>query len=124
MGRQREFLQRIGMSGMPNRGQLSGAPPRVEMNSTPLPQGSTSATQAVTLFLCGDVMIGRGIDQILAHPSEPRLYEDYVNSAEEYVGMAESRNGPIPRCVKPSYVWGEALEGLDRFQPDLRIIDL
>jgi poly-gamma-glutamate synthesis protein (capsule biosynthesis protein) len=87
-------------------------------------QDSTSATRAVTLFLCGDVMIGRGIDQILAHPSKPRLYADYVNSAEDYVGMAESRNGPIPRCVKPSCVWGEALEKLDRVQPDLRIIDL
>ena len=25
----------------------------------------------VTLFLCGDVMPGRGIDQILAHPGDP-----------------------------------------------------
>src|SRR5215471_728893 len=69
-------------------------------------------------------MIGRGIDQILAHPSRPRLYEDYVDSARDYVGMAESRNGPIPRRVKPSYIWGEALEVLDRVQPDLRIITL
>ena len=125
MRRRREFLQQFGMSGMPNCGQLGGAPPRcVELDSTPMPQDSTSATRAVTLFLCGDVMIGRGIDQILAHPSKPRLYEDYVTSAEDYVGMAESRNGPIPRCVKPSYVWGEALEEFDRVQPDLRIIDL
>src|SRR6185312_6580185 len=27
---------------------------------------------AITIFLCGDVMTGRGVDQILPHPSEPR----------------------------------------------------
>ena len=32
----------------------------------------------VTLFLCGDVMTGRGIDQVLPHPSDPRIYERYT----------------------------------------------
>ena len=32
----------------------------------------------VTLFLCGDVMTGRGIDQILAEPSDPAIHEPYV----------------------------------------------
>jgi poly-gamma-glutamate synthesis protein (capsule biosynthesis protein) len=31
----------------------------------------------VTLFLCGDVMTGRGVDQILPHPSKPELHEPY-----------------------------------------------
>ena len=35
----------------------------------------------ITLFLAGDVMTGRGIDQILPHPSDDRLHEDYVKSA-------------------------------------------
>jgi len=25
----------------------------------------------VTMFLCGDVMTGRGVDQILPHPGDP-----------------------------------------------------
>ena len=29
--------------------------------------------RAVTLFLCGDVMLGRGVDQILLHPGDPTL---------------------------------------------------
>lgn len=37
------------------------------------------------IFLCGDVMSGRGIDQILTHPSEPQIYESYVNDARDYV---------------------------------------
>jgi hypothetical protein len=34
---------------------------------------------AITIFMCGDVMTGRGIDQILAHPSDPTIYETYMN---------------------------------------------
>ena len=48
-----------------------------------------------TLFVCGDVMLRRGIDQILPHPSDPRLYEDYVGSALDYVHLAERQHGPI-----------------------------
>jgi hypothetical protein len=46
-------------------------------------------SEAITLFLCGDVMLGRGIDQILAHPGDPRLYEPAVGSATTYVELAE-----------------------------------
>jgi len=28
----------------------------------------------ITIFLCGDVMTGRGIDQVLPHPGHPVLY--------------------------------------------------
>ena len=43
----------------------------------------------ITLFLCGDVMLGRGIDQIMHCPSDPTLYESYVTSALGYVELAE-----------------------------------
>jgi poly-gamma-glutamate synthesis protein (capsule biosynthesis protein) len=69
-------------------------------------------------------MMGRGIDQVLAHPCNPTLHEDYVASAEDYVSLAEQANGPIPRHVEPSYVWGAALDELDRMRPDVRIINL
>jgi poly-gamma-glutamate synthesis protein (capsule biosynthesis protein) len=75
-----------------------------------------------TLFLCGDVMTGRGIDQVLAHPSDPIIYEDYVRDAREYVRLAEKVNGPIPRDADPRYVWGHALEELTG--TDARIINL
>src|SRR5262245_39487243 len=79
---------------------------------------------AVTLFLCGDVMTGRGVDQILRHPSNHQLFEPYVRDAREYVELAESRNGPFPRPVAGSYIWGDALAELERVQPDVRIINL
>jgi poly-gamma-glutamate synthesis protein (capsule biosynthesis protein) len=69
-------------------------------------------------------MCGRGIDQVLAHPCSPEIYEDYMRSAEDYVLLAERANGPIPRQNGRSYVWGTALEQLERMQPDARIVNL
>ena len=76
------------------------------------------------LFLCGDVMLGRGIDQILPQPCDPALHEDYVQSALEYVQLAEAANGPVKRPVAPVYVWGAALDELKQARPDARIINL
>lgn len=78
----------------------------------------------ITLFLCGDVMTGRGIDQILPHPGEPHLYETYVRSALGYVKLAEQASGPIPRPADFAYIWGDALDAFARLKPDLRIINL
>ena len=57
------------------------------------------ASNKLKLFLCGDVMTGRGIDQILPHPSSPEIYESYLTSAEQYIEVAEQVSGPIPRPV-------------------------
>jgi poly-gamma-glutamate synthesis protein (capsule biosynthesis protein) len=78
----------------------------------------------VTLFLCGDVMTGRGIDQILPHSVDPILFERYIQNAGDYVLLAESGQGPIPRPVETAYIWGDAISELDRRQPDVRIINL
>jgi poly-gamma-glutamate synthesis protein (capsule biosynthesis protein) len=80
--------------------------------------------QSIRLFLCGDVMTGRGIDQILPHPCAPRLHEAHLRSAIDYVELAEKANGPILRRVTPSYIWGAALDEFDRMRPDARIINL
>jgi hypothetical protein len=81
-------------------------------------------TKSLTLFLCGDVMLGCGIDQILPHPGDPHLRELYVGSAKQYVQLAEEVNGPIPAQVDFSYVWGDALDELQRAAPRARIINL
>ena len=78
----------------------------------------------VTLFLSGDVMTGRGIDQILPHPGDDELHEDYVKSAREYVRLAERANGPIRKPVAFDHIWGEALTELGRRKPDARIVNL
>lgn len=40
----------------------------------------SSDSKLVSVFTCGDVMTGRGIDQVLPHPSDPRIYEPYMQS--------------------------------------------
>ena len=69
-------------------------------------------------------MTGRGIDQVFPHPSDPGLHEGYVQSAIEYVALAERAHGSIPKPVDFSYVWGDALTELNRVAPDVRIINL
>nr|WP_229329823.1 CapA family protein [Streptomyces sp. UNOC14_S4] len=80
--------------------------------------------EPVTLFLCGDVMLGRGVDQILPHPGDPALRETWVRDARDYVALAEAVNGPIPRPVGYTWPWGDALAALDAARPDVRVVNL
>jgi poly-gamma-glutamate synthesis protein (capsule biosynthesis protein) len=52
------------------------------------------------------------------------LYESYVRDAREYVHLAERASGPIPRPVDFAYIWGDALEEIERAGTDVRIINL
>jgi poly-gamma-glutamate capsule biosynthesis protein CapA/YwtB (metallophosphatase superfamily) len=78
----------------------------------------------VRVLLTGDVMTGRGIDQILPHPGDPTLHEPYVEDAREYVALAERANGPIARPVAFASIWGTALADIARRAPDARIANL
>jgi poly-gamma-glutamate synthesis protein (capsule biosynthesis protein) len=98
--------------------------PEMVRNENITVEASAMPPNAITIFLCGDVMTGRGIDQILAHPSDPTIYESYMKNARGYVKIAEEVNGPIDYPVSFSYVWGDALMELDRVAPDVRIINL
>jgi poly-gamma-glutamate capsule biosynthesis protein CapA/YwtB (metallophosphatase superfamily) len=117
----RAFLRRWGRialgaaAGWWVRRVQAGAAPERPRDAVPAP---------VRLFLCGDVMLGRGIDQILAHPSDPVLYEQFMRDARGYVALAEKTSGPIPRHVDADYVWGEALAQWRARRPAVRIINL
>lgn len=113
MHTRRRFLESLGMAalaaGLPGSGEA-----RLQ----------AGAARPLTLFLCGDVMLGRGIDQILPHPSKPVLYEPTVHDARDYVALAERASGRIVRPVDDRYVWGDALVELERRRPALRIVNL
>ena len=83
-----------------------------------------AAASGITLCLAGDVMTGRGIDQIQRHRCDPLLFEPWVRNARDYVRLAERVNGPIQAPVDPAYCWGEALAAIEARRPDLRIINL
>lgn len=76
------------------------------------------------LFLGGDVMLGRGIDQIQLRSCDPRIFESHVSSAQDYVTLAERASDAIPRGVGPRHVWGDLLADLDTRDVDLRLVNL
>ncbi|MFM8379692.1 MAG: CapA family protein [Planctomycetia bacterium] len=80
--------------------------------------------ETTTLFLAGDVMTGRGLDQALKHPGSPALHEPSVRDARRYVELAEAAHGSIPIPLAPAYPWGDAIAVLDEARPDARIINL
>jgi poly-gamma-glutamate synthesis protein (capsule biosynthesis protein) len=110
-------------SGQETTKCVNGVPKVVDTENRSV-DASDRIPNAVTIFLCGDVMTGRGIDQILPHPSDPTIYESYMKSAQGYVKIAEEVNGAIDFPVSFSYVWGKALEEMDRVVPDVKIINL
>ena len=78
----------------------------------------------LSLFLAGDVMLGRGIDQILSHPGDPSLAEPMLRDARDYIGLAERVHGSVPQPVDPTWPWGDALALLAAAAPDVRILNL
>ncbi|MBU3665980.1 MAG: CapA family protein [Chthoniobacterales bacterium] len=78
----------------------------------------------ITLLLAGDVMTGRGIDQVMHRHCTPELHETWARDAREYVALAERANGRIPAPIAPGYIWGEALGDIDRIGADCTIINL
>jgi len=89
-----------------------------------LTTGQLVKRMGITIFMCGDVMTGRGIDQVLPHPGDPQIFEDYVLDARRYVQLAERAQGSISKPVPFSYIWGDALDILDEMAPEVRIINL
>jgi poly-gamma-glutamate synthesis protein (capsule biosynthesis protein) len=87
-------------------------------------QPSQSPERQLTVFLSGDVMTGRGVDQVLPFPGDPELHEQYATSALDYVALAERRNGTIPAPVGFDYPWGDALTELAVAAPHARIVNL
>jgi poly-gamma-glutamate synthesis protein (capsule biosynthesis protein) len=89
-----------------------------------IPGMRSEEQNTIRLFLCGDVMTGRGVDQILPNPGDPEIHESYMKSALGYVKLAENENGKIPYPVDPLYIWGEAIHYWHEFDPDIKIINL
>lgn len=112
----REFLICSGKAGLALATSASA--------SAEVPHERVHSTDVIKLFLCGDVMTGRGIDQILPFPSRPALYEPYIRDARDYVALAERRSGAIPQQDDFAYVWGDALQELERMAVDARLVNL
>jgi poly-gamma-glutamate capsule biosynthesis protein CapA/YwtB (metallophosphatase superfamily) len=95
-----------------------------EPNDAAMKDQNRPSSSGITLFLCGDVMTARGLDQVLPHSVDPEIYESYVKDARDYVRLAERKNGPIDQPVSYSYIWGDAIEVWKKTDPALKIINL
>ena len=78
----------------------------------------------LTIFLCGDVMLGRGVDQVLPHPGDPLLRERHLRDARDYVRLAEATSGPVPHPAGFAWPWGDALTTIEEMAPDVRVVNL
>lgn len=76
------------------------------------------------IFLCGDVMSGRGIDQALPQSVDPILYESYIKNARDYLKLAERASGNIDIPFSYDYIWGEALDVWKENSPQFKLINL
>ncbi|MCP9201595.1 CapA family protein [Gramella sp. GC03-9] len=82
------------------------------------------ANTSIRLFLAGDVMTGRGIDQALPVSVSPELYEAYVKDARSYLQLAERKSGKIDTPVDHKYIWGDAIQVWREYKPNLKLINL
>lgn len=80
----------------------------------------------IRISLMGDVMTGRGIDQILPHKNNPTLDESYIKDAKHYVpsNIKHFIGSPIDSPAPPSYIWGDLLTTPKYLDSDLRIANL
>lgn len=83
-----------------------------------------TSENSVKIFLCGDVMTGRGLDQALPTSVNPVLYESYVKDARDYLKLAEKENGKIETPIAYNYIWGDALKVWEQESPLFRLINL
>jgi poly-gamma-glutamate synthesis protein (capsule biosynthesis protein) len=95
-----------------------------ELKDIPENNRNSGNYQGLRLFLCGDVMTGRGVDQVMHHSVNPRIYESYIKDARDYVRLAERKHGNIEDPVSYDYIWGDAMEVWNRFDPVFKIINL
>ena len=78
----------------------------------------------ITLLLTGDVMTGRGIDQVLPHPGSPQLFESHMRDARDYVRLAEQRAGRSSRPATRLRVGRRPGRDRRAARPTLRIVNL
>src|SRR5680860_938222 len=97
---------------------------KCEENYSFMKQDTSSIDHSLSIFLCGDVMTGRGIDQILPYSVKPKLYEPYVKDARDYLYLAELKNGRFKYPVSFSNIWGDALEVWKKMSPSIKIVNL
>lgn len=77
-----------------------------------------------SLLLCGDVMTGRGIDQIFKYKNDFTLYEFFVKDARYYIPKEMKKYIEENKFVPYNYIWGDLLQISLFINSNLKIINL
>lgn len=78
----------------------------------------------VRLFLGGDVMTGRTIDQLFATHNDDNFGKtDHIPSVR-YLAWSAALHGAEILPLAHDYIWGDALGVLEQARPDFRLINL
>ncbi|MFE8034107.1 CapA family protein [Thiohalocapsa marina] len=80
--------------------------------------------ESVRLFLAGDVMLGRAIDQLFIRHHPDILDKDDYKPAWLYQHLSEAIHGALSRPVAYASIWGPLPELLDAADTDLRLLNL
>lgn len=90
-----------------------------------LPSTSSRQVQWLRCFHCGDVMTGRGIDQIFGPVCSSDSNEGYARDTQTYIHLAEEKQGTtISKPVDHSYIWGDAFHVWDHLNPEFKVVNL
>ncbi len=82
------------------------------------------SADSVRLFLGGDVMTGRGVDQLFATHNEGDFNKPDAVSARQYLEWSALMHGAEIRPLRHDYIWGAALSVFDTVRPDFRLVNL
>ncbi len=96
---------------------MESDPPRERADRPAPARLGVGVKEEITLFPCGDVTTGRGIDKVRPHPAAPLLCESCVRDARAYGRLAEERTGPIKAPVGFADVRGDVLTVPERVRP-------
>ncbi len=76
------------------------------------------------LFLGGDVMLGRGVDQIMKYKGDPELKESFIKDARYYVPDEMKKFTQPGNFVLDNYIWNDLLKDPNFLESDLKIVNL
>ena len=77
----------------------------------------------IRLSFAGDLMLGRGVDQVLKFPTDSRLYENAVKNSKEYVLLIQSELKRQNKVYELLF-WSPIMNDFHKFQSHLFFINL
>eukprot|EP01084_Bolivina_argentea_P164199 285495_1 len=86
-----------------------------------------SNNDIVRILLAGDVMFGYGIDQILEYQVKVGSTKVPKSQFERFYRLDQQQDlqlPPIEITSQPNYIWGDMIQSLEYYHPDIKILNI